>query len=140
MVTWRVHAWIGGHLPPPCFFLIGNNEGDSKKRISFFLYFIFVLLIFFILLLITPKMKSWTMLASNIFFLHNNVSMNVREVKIIFFYICHCWSYRITSDFFFIFSWDLSRALKCIKISHDLPSFHLINIYIIDIYLLLIHM
>lgn len=53
---------------------------------------------FLISLLITPKMKSWTMLASNIFFLHNNVS-----VKIIFFYIWHCWYYRITSSFSFFY-------------------------------------
>ena len=41
MVTWRVHAWKGGHLPPIFFFLIESDEGDSYKRISFFLYFFF---------------------------------------------------------------------------------------------------
>lgn len=65
MVTWRVHAWIGGHLPP-LFFSSLKMMKETPRR-EFLSFFIFFCPFNFLISLLRPKMKSWTMLASNIF-------------------------------------------------------------------------
>lgn len=86
MVTWRVHAWIGGHLPPLFFSSLKMmKETPRREFLSFFIFF-FVLLIFLFRFL-DPKWNHGQCLQATSFdeyFCPFNVSMNVLYVKIIF--------------------------------------------------------